>query len=194
MRGRNRWPVSLVCVCLLSCLLVASTRFVGSQLQKVTEASAPEPIAMASADVDGDGHVDLIAGYVEPTGGSFVVFRNSGDASNVLREVSRLQLAVHPDFIAAGDFNADGLIDVIAASRGDNALHFFEGNGKGDFGSHRAIPLTGRVTALASGEINRPDGIADLAVGLYRVEGPSVAIFSSPEGVVSAEGEDLPVA
>ena len=161
MRGRNPRPISLLCVYLLSCLLVASTRF--GAIQNHIEPGVREPIAMASADVDGDGHVDLIAGYPESTGGSLAVFRDSSASNLLFKQISRLPLPIRLDFLVAGDFNGDGLIDVIAARRGDNVLHFFEGNGKGDFGAHRAIPLTGRITALASGEINRPDGVADLA-------------------------------
>src|SRR4029077_11431525 len=49
------------------------------------------------------------------------------------------------------------------------------------------------ITALTSGEINRPDGVADLAIGLNREDGFSVAILSSPDGVLTAEPEYFPV-
>src|SRR5437667_11044617 len=117
--------------------------------QKAPESGTAEPISLVSADLDGDGYLDLIGGYADSAGTRLVVFHNTGSASNILREIFRLDVPVRPDFMSAGDFTADGFIDLVVAARGDKALYFLEGNGPGVFGSRRMIPLTGRVTALA---------------------------------------------
>src|SRR5437016_5076746 len=99
MRRSKRLPMSLICACALSCLLVASTRF--GAIQRSIELNVEEPITVVSADVDGDGHADLIAGYADSDGARLAVFHNRGDSSNVLPQLSRLDLPVRPDFIAA---------------------------------------------------------------------------------------------
>jgi hypothetical protein len=45
------------------------------------------------------------------------------------------------------------------------------------------------VTALKTGEVNRPDGIADLVVGVQTSNDFQVLVFDSPRGVLSAQPE-----
>ena len=115
MKRKRRLLIALAGVSLLACLQGTSARFLGSQ--KSPESSIAEPTSLVSADLDGDGHIDLIGGYADSAGTRLVVFRNTGSASNILREIFRLDLPVRPDFIATGDFNADGFIDVVVAAR-----------------------------------------------------------------------------
>ena len=41
---------------------------------------------------------------------------------------------VEPDFIGAGDFDADGHLDVVMAARGSSQLYWMAGDGHGGFG------------------------------------------------------------
>ena len=52
--------------------------------------------------------------------------------------------------LAVGDFDADGHLDVVTASRGASALHVLPGDGAGRFGEARTLGLPGAVTALAA--------------------------------------------
>src|SRR5438093_12935574 len=55
----------------------------------------------------------------------------------------------------------------------------------------RAVPLPGRVTALATGEIDRRDGLPDIIVGVDGAAGPRVLVFESPKGALEGEPEVL---
>jgi hypothetical protein len=129
---------------------------------------APVGLSLAADDLDNDGHPDLLAGFALEEGGQLRVHSNP-TGFGVVRMFS---LPVRPDFLVTGDFDADGISDVVIAERDGDALWFLPGDGNGSLGAPEAVTLPGRVTALAAGEVFRQDGLADLAVG---VMGPEVA-------------------
>ncbi|MBI3949340.1 MAG: right-handed parallel beta-helix repeat-containing protein [Acidobacteria bacterium] len=92
-----------------------------------------------------------------------------------------------PEFLGAGDFDADGHLDVVTAAAGSQALQLLLGDGQGGFGPADQIALPGAVTALTTGETNQPDGLTDIIVGIVGRDGPEVLVFESPEGALRAE-------
>lgn len=98
-----------------------------------------------------------------------------------------------PDFLTTGDFNADGHDDVAVAARGSRHLYWLAGNGSGTLGLAQAIELNGGVTGMAVGEINRADGLADLAVGIDGPDGPALLLFESPRGALCSEPIVIPL-
>jgi hypothetical protein len=81
-------------------------------------------------DVDGDGHLDVLANRSDEV--SFV--RGHGDGSFEPFVASGLSEFAHD--IAVGDVDGDGLVDVVAASL---ALDWMQGHGDGTFGPSHAI-------------------------------------------------------
>jgi len=55
------------------------------------------------------------------------------------------------------------------------------------------VTLPGAVTALAAGEINRRDGLADLVVGVDGPDGSAVLVFEGPNGALRAAPEVVAV-
>ncbi|MBI1761073.1 MAG: hypothetical protein HYR56_06510 [Acidobacteria bacterium] len=100
-------------------------------------------------------------------------------------------LPAAPELLGAGDFNADGHLDIVTGARGSQTLVLLPGDGRGGFAKAQAIALPGKLTALLSGEINQADGLADVVVGVIGKDGPRVLVFESPDGALKAPPESL---
>jgi CSLREA domain-containing protein len=167
------------------------------------------PTALASADFDEDGMPDLVAGHIGPGGGILTLHRGNiellwprgslqpatgnrqltMDTLPFLPEARVFAVAAAPDFLGAGDFDADGHQDVVAAAHGGNVLMWLPGDGRGRFGETQTLLLPGSVTALAVGEINRRDSLSDVVVGIADSESAQVLIFESSEGALQGPPE-----
>jgi hypothetical protein len=99
-----------------------------------------------------------------------------------LPEARVFEVSEAPEFIGAGDFDADGHWDVAAAARGSRSLHLLRGDGRGGFGESEVIALPGVVTALVVGEINRRDGLDDVIIAVNGAKGPQALVFEGPNG------------
>ncbi|MCI0488913.1 MAG: FG-GAP-like repeat-containing protein, partial [Blastocatellia bacterium] len=178
------------------------------QAVKALEHNQARPLALASADFDEDGVPDLIGSYGAGGGGIIALYHgnvdsiypNSPEAKRrkaegtftdwpFLPQVRAFSISLPADFIGAGDFDADGHQDVVAATRGGNRLALIKGTGWGSFDSETFIDLQGSVTALTVGEINRADGLADVIVGIQGTTGPHALVFESSKGALRAEPE-----
>jgi uncharacterized protein (TIGR03437 family) len=96
-----------------------------------------------------------------------------------------------PEFLGAGDLDADGHQDIVFAALRGQALYWVRGDGRGGFGPAQSVELPGPVTALVTGEVNRADGLADVVAGVAGPRGPQVLVFESPAGALKGEPEAL---
>ena len=163
------------------------------------------PLGLASADYDEDGVADLVIGYGGEKGGIITLLRGNLDALYPNSHEARRRRALGacteddflsparvfdvkgaPDFIAAGDFDADGHWDVATAERGGSSLFLLRGDGGGAFGLAEEIHLPGRVTTIVDGEINRADGLTDLVVAVARDGAAQALVFEGPTGALRA--------
>ncbi len=173
------------------------------------------PLALATGDFDTDGAPDLLSGYAVGEQGLVTLRRGNLDAfapsdPAVFRAIQRGQMPESllpggrdfsvpeaPDFLLAGDFNRDGMKDVLTAARG-GGLYLFTGDGAGNLSAPARVKLPGTVTALAAGHFNRGDGWTDVAVGVNSVDdGAAALVFTNglagaPESfALSAEASAL---
>jgi len=182
------------------------------EAQRLMADGRAEPRALASADFDEDGVPDLVCGYAH-TGGGLVtlhrgnvdsIFENSPQAlrrkaegtftdSAFLSRARVFEVVESADFMVAGDFDADGHWDVAAAARSGKALYLLPGDGRGGFGTAKRIDIPGNVTAVASGDVNRADGLTDVIVGATGDDGPKVLLFEGPEGALKSKPEIFPL-
>ena len=166
------------------------------------------PLALSSADLDEDGMPDLVCGYSNAGGGLVTLYRghiaalypHSPEAQQLqargeftdapfLSSTRTFTIPEAPDFVGTGDFDADGHWDIVTAARGSHHLYLLRGDGHSGLAPARAITLTGRVTTLTTGEINRADGLTDVVVGTMGEQGPQVLIFEGPDGALKAQPE-----
>ena len=169
------------------------------------EQSSARPLALATADFDEDGTPDLIGGYGDGSTGLARLYRGNVEATLPTRKTApntqaffpasnHVQLPAAPDFLIAGDFNADGHFDLIAAARNRNALYLLAGDGAGNFAAAQTLELSGGVTALAAGEINRVDGLEDIAVAINTPNGAQALLYAAAEGAWSAQPKSFELA
>jgi uncharacterized repeat protein (TIGR01451 family) len=168
----------------------------------VALAGGASPLALASGDFDEDGVPDLVSGFGQGKAGAITVHRGNvaalwpygaalrnGPPPAFFPNARRFALPEAPDFIATGDFDADGHWDIVTAQRGSNALYFLKGDGRGGFRTAKRIPLDGNVTAMIAGEINRTDGLADLIVAVNTSNGARALVYESPAGALADSPE-----
>jgi uncharacterized repeat protein (TIGR01451 family) len=176
-------------------------------------AGQAQPLSMATADVDGDGIADLVAGFSAPTGGSIVIHRGNLDAfapqsnasfqaighgqfpSPFLPKAQVINVPVRPDFIALGSFTPSGHQDLVVAARGGNSLYVFSGDGKGGFGTPQILALPGGITALASEKLLRSVPFSNVIVGVATPQTSSLLVFTgSAQGLGSPASFSLEAA
>jgi len=168
------------------------------------QAGTANPTALAAADFDADGAMDVVAGYSTKSGGGLVLMRGNPDAyapsdltlygkaakGNVpptfLSKATVFAVPESPDLIATGDFNRDGNKDVLVAARG-GALYLLAGDGHGNLLAPQAVPLPGQVTALAV------SADAHVAVSTDGPNGPQLAMLApGAEGLTAGAIYPLP--
>jgi List-Bact-rpt repeat protein/Big-like domain-containing protein/centrosomal CEP192-like protein/HYDIN/CFA65/VesB family protein len=162
------------------------------------------PTALAAADFNADGAMDVVAGYSTKDGGVVAVFRGNPDAY-APRDTSLYQKALQgnvpatfmskafaftvpesPDLMVTGDFNRDGNKDVLVAARGGN-LYLLAGDGSGKLLAPKLVPLTAQVWAMAV------TGDGHVAVSMDGPNGPQLQILNpSPAGLTDGATYNLP--
>lgn len=155
---------------------------------------APTPSGIASADWNKDGRPDLVIAYRD--GGRGLLATLLRTAESRIRDAfstigQQLPVPEPPDVLTTGDFDADGDSDILTAALHSRSLWLYPGDGRGRFGLPRRIDLPAPLTALASGEVNRPDGVDDVVVALDDGRGGELAVFENHRGAFASDPERI---
>jgi hypothetical protein len=147
--------------------------------------------ALAAGDLDRDGFTDLVA--VDATGETLGVLMNNRDGTFRSPVAYPAAHAAWPDSVKIGDFNDDGIPDVVFKS--DDSLLLFPGIGDGRLGTPVAIAedAEGHV---AIGDFNG-DGLPDLAAADFAFSvdaGVSLYFSTAGGGLVPGKRIDAPTA
>ena len=151
-------PSKLVCAVLI--LTVGLSLRVLAQVTFDLSYSAPGPSQsywIATADVNGDGLVDIINGNYNVN--NLTVFTNSGNGIFSLSSVP--SVGIEPFAVAAADFNGDAYADLACANIGDHTLTVLTNDSHGNFVSSSAPNLGANVRYVVTADLNR-DGKLDL--------------------------------
>ncbi len=143
-----------------------------------------EPADLYSADLDGDGDVDVIVPSTgnfssSYAGGYLAWYENDGSGGFVENVVNANHIGITS--VHAADINGDGNIDIVAASaRGSVRLAWYAGDGSGAFGPAQAVTSEGIDNAI-SVDVDG-DGDLDLIGGERTPVNPKIWLLRNQGG------------
>jgi len=127
------------------------------------------------ADFNRDGIADIVQALPADQSGTGRLTVSLGRADGTFQEMASDAVLGHtPRAIVAGDFNRDGMVDVIVGDD-DGSLTLFVGDGTGKLVSSGNVAYLGSVASVAVADFNH-DGIPDLAISDWRSS--AVTIFT----------------
>ncbi|HKQ76044.1 MAG TPA: hypothetical protein VJ810_20285 [Blastocatellia bacterium] len=189
----------------------ADAGFANAEIERQLMEGQAQAASLASDDINLDGFPDLVCGYAGASGGLVTLHLGNPEAFGpkkeetirgiikghypdpFLSDATVLLTTEAPDFLATGDFDRDGRLDIITAARGGSSIHLLSGDEGHVFRSAKALPLPGQITTMVTGEINYVDGLKDVAVGIVGDQGPAVLVFSGSTGALSGKPVSYPL-
>jgi hypothetical protein len=146
--------------------------------------AGPQLPTVALADVNRDGKLDVLYGNTrtwDNETGQIVQLRNNGNGA--LTRAANIPLITYtagPTDIVAADMNADGAVDILAASysgRAEDGVCVALNNGDGTFGPATLYPAGQTTRALAAADVNGDGKLDVLTADDYS---NAVAVYLNP--------------
>jgi len=126
----------------------------GTFQAKIDTAVGSGPIGIAVSDFNNDGNSDLVVTNSTDPAGTVSVLLGQGNGSFS----TQVAYAVNstPVSVAVGDFNGDGVMDLVVANNNTNAnvVTVLLGNANGTFGAKASLPVGSDPVSVAVADFN----------------------------------------
>jgi uncharacterized protein (TIGR03437 family) len=129
----------------------------------IADLGTDTPVSVLAADLNGDGKPDLAAAFTGGAIGVVKVFFGNGDGT--FQFPASYPAGPRPTYLAAGDFNNDGRLDLVTANGGNGTVSILLANADGTF-QPRPLPFEAAYSpnSLVLTDFNG-DGNLDILVG-----------------------------
>ena len=131
-------------------ITVTPPNWSGPRWFSTTPTGGANPFAVAAGDLNGDGNLDLVAPDFQ--GGCVDVLLGNGDGSFQAAQAFSTGPDSFPRDLAVGDLNGDGILDIVTADSGGNAVSVLLGNGDGSFQAPVIYPVGGAAYRVVLGD------------------------------------------
>jgi YD repeat-containing protein len=138
------------------------------------------PVTVSIADVNGDGHLDLISRI--NTSNDLSILMGNGDGTFQMQY--RVPVGASPTAVGVAEVNADGRLDIVVTTSA-NTVAVFLGNGDGSFQMPRSFAVGSGPSALALVDANA-DGVKDIATANFFSRDVSV-LLGTGDGTFQTE-------
>lgn len=152
-----------------------------------TFATGVQPFAVAAADVNGDGKLDLVVANVASNSVSVLLNTTPpGSTTPTFAPQQAFPVGLGPEAVLAGDVNGDGKPDLVVANNGEATLSVLvnttaPGGAAVSYTPHQVFATGTHPAALAWADVNG-DGRCDVVVANMSSDTVSVLMNSTPRG------------
>jgi hypothetical protein len=162
----------------------------GAGTQPCSNNNVRSSCSIAVGDFNHDGRPDLV--ITSDFENAVYVFLGNGDGTFNPASGSPITVGNYPVAVRIGDFNRDGLLDLVVANGNDDTLSILLGNGDGTFTEASGSPVAVGAFPffLAVADFNG-DGIADVAVTNDDDSTVSVVLSNGDGTFVNAPGSPV---
>lgn len=148
------------------------------------------PYWVTVADFNLDGHPDIAVASVYSDDVTVLLGDGTGNFTQAPR--SPVGVGLQPFFVATGDFNNDGIPDLVTANAASDSVTVLLGNGDGSFTQASSPPVGNTPESVAVGDFNG-DGFPDLAVSNVNSANVTVLLGDGTGNFSPASGSPLGV-
>src|SRR5579859_3360884 len=151
----------------------------------------PSNCALSAGDFNHDGNVDLVA--TSGLDNTIIVELGHGDGTFSPANGSPITVGNFPEAVKIGDFNGDGLQDLVVANAKDNTVSILLGNGDGTFTAAGSSPIpVGSFPFFVAVADFDGNGTADVAVSNENDNTVSILLGNGNGTFTQASGSPIP--